>query len=355
MSRTENDRSVVVIWRLLDGRPGHENQVRGLTSSLSQICPVKVCDVPVRRSHESIIRSWMVSLPKIAVLDSLPSPDLLIGAGHATHGPLLRLRRRYGGRSVVVMKPSLPTFLFDLCLIPRHDHLSFAHHNVIRTNGVLNRVQPSGNPDASRGLILVGGPSRHFRWSDDLVIQQITRILEKSSQSWTVATSDRTPDSFIRQWGYRLGQHPLMQPHQLSPDWLPEMLGQCGRVWVTCDSMSMIYEAITSGNCAGLIELPSVSESRISRNVQSLISSGLPSAMNPLIPAAEKTDLLPFLKRSEAHRCAEIVLDRLLNQHEEACHSAAFSGMLGRIRRGLSHSWNGLCMWGNSLREFASL
>ena len=73
---------------------------------------------------------------------TLPTPDLLLGAGHHTHLSLLAARRIRGGKVVVLMRPSLPPGLFDLCLIPEHDAPP-ARPNVLATRGALNRIQPA--------------------------------------------------------------------------------------------------------------------------------------------------------------------------------------------------------------------
>ena len=52
----------------------------------------------------------------------LPKPDILLGAGHATHLDIITAKLKFGGKSVIIMKPTLPYCMFDLCLIPKHDN-----------------------------------------------------------------------------------------------------------------------------------------------------------------------------------------------------------------------------------------
>jgi mitochondrial fission protein ELM1 len=297
-----------VVWRFRDGRPGHENQVRGLSEALQRIRNVEVFDVFVDDDMKGL-RSFLPS--RLQHVASFPVPDLLIGAGHSTHLPLLACSRRYGGRTVVIMKPSLPVALFDLCLIPEHDTLRFQSGNVVRTEGALNRIRPSDNQLADRGLVLIGGLSKHFRWSDESIAQQVRSIITNTPLQWTIAASERTPMSFLQHLQQVLPDVRLMTPGDTSAEWLPDQLARTGTVWVTCDSMSMIYEALTAGAQVGLLELEPTASGRISSNIQRLIRSSMVTASSdwlrgrPLSASAKSF--------SEADRCSRIVVERCLS------------------------------------------
>ena len=309
MRSTESPAESVVIWRLLDGRSGHENQVIGLTEAIARRVSVQAFDITIAQS----LRGLRSLIPgRLSFAKTLPAPDLLIGAGHATHLPLLTCQKQFGGQTVVVMKPSLPTALFNLCLIPAHDNLIFQPHNVIRTEGALNRIEPSAEHDSSKGLFLIGGPSKHFQWSDDAVMDQVRQVVQQSSVHWTVATSERTPDSFISRWRRQAPGIPLVTALECSSEWLPEQLAQSGVVWVTCDSMSMIYEAMTTGTHVGLLELPMIRRDRITRNIQRLCGMGWGVTSRQWLAGRR----LPTLSRqfSESDRCSAIVVDRLLRR-----------------------------------------
>ncbi|MEZ5574345.1 MAG: ELM1/GtrOC1 family putative glycosyltransferase [Candidatus Competibacteraceae bacterium] len=82
-----------------------------------------------------------------------------------------------GARAVVLMRPSLPLALFDLCLIPEHDTPPVRANVVLATRGALNRIQPSSNLESRQGLLLIGGPSAHFGWDDAGLRAQIAAVL----------------------------------------------------------------------------------------------------------------------------------------------------------------------------------
>jgi mitochondrial fission protein ELM1 len=303
----ENTSESAVIWRFRDGRAGHENQVVGLSEAIARKCNVQLCDIYLNRS----LRGLKSLLPhRLSFATNLPAPNLLVGAGHSTHLPLLTFQQRFGGKTVVIMKPSLPTALFDLCLIPTHDRLIFQPRNVIRTEGSLNRIQPGTGQNSRKGIFLIGGPSRHFAWSDENVLRQIRTITQKEQMQWTLATSERTPESFVLAWRSKVPEIPIVTSQECSSQWLPEQLSKCGTAWVTCDSMSMIYEALTAGSRVGLLELPQINDDRISRNVQRLITTAFTVTSSQWL-AGHK---LPIQIRqfSESNRCAAIIEERLL-------------------------------------------
>ncbi len=237
--KTPAEANACVIWRLLDGKPGHENQSLGLCRALKQLLPVKQLDITVASRGSHLLDGLLGRFPPGA---ALPSPELIIGAGHATHLALLAARRRYGGRALVLMKPSLPLRLFDLCIAPEHDRVSGA--NLFTTQGVLNTIQTSLPSGEGRSLILVGGVSNHYGWDDAKVLEQLHQVVSgMPDRCFTLTTSRRTPDSFLstlREVGYA---NLIRVPWQdTGPDWVARQLAVSDEVWVTEDSVSMVYE-----------------------------------------------------------------------------------------------------------------
>jgi mitochondrial fission protein ELM1 len=103
----------LVVWRLSDGKAGHDSQSWGLAEALSRLRPVETVTLyPL--SASGALAVLLLGQPPVA-WQSLPPPDLLVGAGHCTHLSLLAARRVQGGKAVVLMRPSLPLGLFDLC------------------------------------------------------------------------------------------------------------------------------------------------------------------------------------------------------------------------------------------------
>ncbi len=296
------------IWLLGDGKPGHENQSAGLAEALGRIAPVEIRSIPMPGKCHIIARVRAIT----RATRSWHKPDLLIGAGHSTHLPLLWLSRQHGAPSMVLMKPSLPTSLFSLCLVPEHDlENSTPRPNVITTLGALNRVPPPGQGKRTSGLILIGGPSTSHGWDQDAILDAIGEITNRSTRlPWHITDSRRTPDDFIG-GAAKTCQNANLHPHrETGRDWLPARLAEAAEVWVTEDSISMIYEALSSGARVGLLPVPRKnSAGRVTRGVDRLADDGYVTRFAQW--RATGTLLSPPRVLREADRCAREVVRRL--------------------------------------------
>ena len=296
---------VVVIWRFIDGKPGHEKQSGGLLQGIESIRPIAVFEIDVRLGSffwRQVFRRLRGEAP------DLPEPDLLVGAGHRTHLPLLIARIACGGRTVVLMKPTLPPRCFDLIFVPEHDRVRH-RSNVIETRGVICPAVVA-DKEQETGLILLGGTSPHFRWSNDDVCNKVAAIVAASPDiHWQVCDSRRTPPDLpdhlpdaanltFRHW-------------QATPaGFLEESLPRSRYAWVTADSASMLYESLSAGARVGVIELPSKSRrNKHVRAVQKLIAEGQVSstASGYRLRISDAPGFVP-----ENQRCAAITVDRLL-------------------------------------------
>lgn len=261
-----------VVWRFSDGKPGHDNQSLGLVEALSRQLPVRSFDIPVTAGAG---RDWL--LGRFPAGSLLPDPWLLVGAGHATHLPLLAARRARGGRATVMMTPDLPKALFDQCIIPEHDRPRPAA-NVIVTRGSLNRMQAISNQSPDRGLLMVGGPSRHYHWNHDEIIDQISSVIRYSPvRHWVLTTSRRTPPGFselLRQRIFNRNRRiSFLSWRDTADQWLAAQLGRACCAWVTEDSVSMVYEALTARVPVGLLSVPPRRNDRVVRGVRQLSDS----------------------------------------------------------------------------------
>ncbi len=293
-----------VLWRFSDGKPGHDAQSRGLVQALQSRCAIDVHELEAGRRVVAL-GNWLAG--RYSAGRKLPRPDLLIGAGHATHWHLLAARRAVGGRAVVLMRPGLPGGLFDLCLIPEHDRPGTAA-NVLVTTGVLNTQSRSQNRSANQGLILVGGPSPHYHWEDREVLAQIDALLVARPQlTWRVLVSRRTPQSFTARLRERTGLTLLSADVRDNP--VAEALATAAEVRVSEDSVSMVYEALTAGAPTGLVAVTRRTGNRITAGVDALVARGWVAAPGDwqTPPAAPLLD--------EAGRCAEWIVEQWLNEN----------------------------------------
>ncbi len=299
-----------VIWQIEDGKPGHENQMRGLTDALAELLTLEVHTLRAPSRRSCLAALWSKKFP---LGNDLPTPDLILGAGHSTHLAVLAARRARGGQAVVLMKPSLPSTLFDLCLIPEHDRVATSE-KVIATRGVLNVVRPTQQHDPRSGLLLIGGPSAAHDWSDGRMLEQIATIATSTpSIQWRLTDSRRTPPSFLKLVAEKKFENLQVTPHQeTTPDWVPRQLANASQVWVSEDSVSMVYEALTSGAAVGVLEVPSKRRGRVAAGIDLLIENGGVTRFADWQLGSQLAQ--PPAPLDEARRCAEIVFQRMLRR-----------------------------------------
>jgi len=287
-------RKKLIIYCVTDDKPGHKSQLDGLLQAL--------------QNQVGTLVQWVhIASPlKGQLEEQTEKPDLILAAGHRTHLTALRLKWRFGGKLVVLMKPSLPAFLFDLCIIPEHDGVR-SGQRVICTQGVLNTIRPSRNSDENVGLILMGGPSKHHGWSDTQMVEQLRQLkLAMPKVQWTLTTSRRTPVSFLTTVNSLLdGQFKVVPVENTNRDWLMQHYQQCGVIWVSEDSVSMVYESLSTGAKVGVLEVPRLRQSRVSQGLDKLLTAKRLTRLNENFDGGMVDNSLPLF---EAQRIAEVLL-----------------------------------------------
>lgn len=295
----------LTIWRLSDAKAGHDAQSLGLLAALERLRPTTILNPPLLNTPTAL---HSLLLGSAAAWQDFPTPQCVVGAGHATHLSLLAARRIYRSKAVVLMRPSLPLCLFDLCLIPEHDRPAL-RHNVLATRGVLNRIRPSSTLNPKRGLFLIGGPSAHFAWDSQQLWQQIAALVHAApAKCWTLTTSRRTPPDFLNAAGRTVPRLRIVRYADTTPEWLPQQLQNTAQVWVSADSVSMVYEALSAGAAVGVLEVPATGASRVQRGLQGLIAAGWVTPYHAY--SVEHGLTRPAGSFDEAQRCAAWMVEQ---------------------------------------------
>ncbi len=300
MPPSDRSESSLEIWLITDNKPGHKNQLEGLIQALSK--------------KHSVIPSWIeIHSPDFSLIafiknlfQSRLQIDFCIGAGHKTHFYLVLCKLLARTKTIVLMKPSLPLSWFDLVVAPEHDNVAPAP-NIIQTTGVINKIQRSSHRDSNKGLFLIGGPSKHFDWNNPEIIEQIQTIIQSQPTiHWQLTTSRRTPDNFIQQLQQKKLQLQIIPHSQTNSNWLPKTLAESGQVWVSEDSVSMIYEALTSGANTGLLTVPCRQKGRIQHGIEKLLKNQQLTNFNQWRENPHFPDNAVIL--NEADRIADLIL-----------------------------------------------
>ena len=301
------DEPRLVVWRLVDGKPGHEKQSTGLLQGLEALRPVEVYDFDMR--FKALFWRQVRGYALGGVVD-IPKPHVIVGVGHRTHLPMLFARAVCGGRAVVLMKPTLPRPLFDLIFVPQHDRYR-RKGNVVETRGV---VCPAADEPktADSGLILLGGASPHFDWHSRDVAAQVAAIVRAAPNvQWQACDSRRTP-SELRSALPDAPNLTFRSWQTASGDFLEKTLATANFVWVTADSASMLYEALSAKAQVGVIALKARQrrrDNKHARGVRLLLAQG--HVFSTADGFRLEGSLTPPHFFPESRRCAQIVVDRL--------------------------------------------
>ena len=290
-----------------DGKAGHNTQLRGLQSGLSRHFHIAADHIETTAGFlacVSAIKRWR---------NQIKNQRLLVaGAGGGTWRYLVMANKLFGLRTLVLLRPRFwPKRWFDYIVVPKHDELPERGH-IFCTEGVLNPISPAKAPDVNKGTILIGGPSKHHDWDSDALLEQIKIIMRADAHThWSLTTSRRTPMDFGEKLK-RLDVDNLtfLSVDETPPNWVSEQLNQCAAVWVTEDSMSMIFEGLSAGARVGLMALPRSRTGRVTRCIDDLVQRGWVTSFTDF--KKSKTLLPPKPPLQEANRIGDIIAAKII-------------------------------------------
>jgi len=294
------------IWRFTDSKPGHDSQSIGLCDAFERLTTVSRFDIQTN-SILSCIGGFLLN--KFPAGEILPKPDIIIGAGHGTHISMLAARNAFGGKIIVLMKPSLPLSFFNYCIIPKHDLIT-EKDNIITTNGSLNPVQFNKNKQPNRGLILLGGISKHYHWDYEALDYQINKVIgDDPGIKWSIADSPRTPETTLKKIRNKAYENlEILDYSETSATTVREYILNSETIWITQDSISMIYESLSSGAAVGLLELQNKSSTKIENTISTLINE---KKLTSFSEWEKCHSLAPgSAVFNEANRCAKLLLEK---------------------------------------------
>ncbi len=362
---------------LSDGIRGHKHQSLGVARWFERLCGAEVHEIEVphlfglKRFCQLKLRArclgsasseeakrWLkaASFAMEAHADILSSGanTLFISTGSSAAPFCLALAKALGGRSAVVMTPSvLGTQPFDFAIVPEHDHPT-PRNNLLVTLGAPNHIYRPELQTAAEKLfasimpfppkvvvLLLGGGDANYELSPSWVhsvLSPLREAAEKQGAALLVTTSRRTGEEADNAVESVLTESPatryLLLASRSAENPIPAMLGAATHVLVTEDSVSMVSEAATAGFHVGLLRVDRKQDLQVKlRNIlgggivrfdalfEAMAARGLVEdlGINPnfdtfLSPNERRTDF-PF---NEAKRAAEWILSRWMPSNEGA-------------------------------------
>lgn len=253
-----------VCWVVTEGIAGTENQCIGVAEALGIVPVVK--RVKLRFPWKQL-SPWLrighayALAPDSDPIDA-PWPDIALVSGRKAVGAGLDIKRRSGGKTLLVQiqDPKLPARLFDLVVTPQHDDIR--GDNVIVTTAGLHRVTPhklashsvlwqdrlSALP-APRAAVMIGGNSRAHQMTA-AATEKLADGLSKLAQagvSLMITASRRTGTENTALLREKLrGDNIFFWDGQGENPYFG-FLALADYIIVTEDSVSMASEAISTG------------------------------------------------------------------------------------------------------------
>lgn len=287
-----------------DGKAGHRSQALGLYQAMQRqhsqslsFQEVFIQDLPLFSLFMAVIKKNLASMQQ--------QPNYIIGVGSHTQLRVLMLGKVYPlAKTIILMKPNYPLTWFDYAVIPQHDGIA-ASEQVLITRGALNPIVNQQRHQASRILIALGGSSKRHQWNSTKVMQALAAIVKENPASKLIlTTSRRTPTDFLKRLSTEkfATQLEVFPVEETAQGWIFEQMQLAEAVWVTEDSVSMIFEALTAGCRVGLIEIDQLKQDRITHAVDQLLESQV------LVKYFNLNQLATPISLNEADRVARLIL-----------------------------------------------
>ena len=253
-----------VYW-FQDLKTGHLKQVQALLDQLKKEIELSITAINCS-NHESL----QDVLPNENQFDG---PSILIGAGHDVYSKILQAKKylkKYTSKdifSIAVLRPSYKLNSFDLIVAPEHDFRKRRlPKNVILFQGSL--ASTSHDPvDENKGIIAIGGPSKHYNFDQEILMNQLHYILSvHPKHEFKIFNSRRTPDALNLKLKNVIDNYPNVKFIHLDSsesDTFQDSLNKSSLKFVTPDSSNLVFEALSAKGQTFLIQIERSTYTRI--------------------------------------------------------------------------------------------
>ncbi len=216
-----------------------------------------------------------------------PWPELLIGCGGKAAAVVAAMRARGEVRGVIVQHPRMDPRRFDLVVAARHDGLTGP--NVVVTRTALHGATPQRLAAAAASwrahlhhlprplvAVLVGGSNGRFRLGPAEgreLAGQLASMMDTDRVGLALTPSRRTDPTVVRDLAATLAPRGAFLWDSSGENPYLGLLALADAVVVTCDSVSMVSEAVATSAPVLVAALPGRSR-RIGRFLAGLAGDG---------------------------------------------------------------------------------
>ena len=253
-----------VYW-FQDSKTGHLKQVQALLDQLKK--EIKISITPINCSnHESV--------PGILFDEShFDGPTILIGAGHDVYSKILQAKKYIEKLtdqdifSIAVLRPSYKLNSFDLIVAPEHDFRKrLLPENVISFQGSLTTTSQSPI-DENKAIIAIGGPSKHYKFDEEILMKQIHYILSvHPKHQFKIFNSRRTPYTLnikLKDGLKNFSNVKFIDLNSPESDTFQDSINKSSLKFVTPDSSNLVFEALSANGQTYLIQIENPQYRRI--------------------------------------------------------------------------------------------
>ncbi|MFC3677440.1 mitochondrial fission ELM1 family protein [Ferrovibrio xuzhouensis] len=226
--------------------------------------------------------TWLPMRPGFASLNMLspadraafaePWPDVLITCGRKSAMLAMAVKQASKGRTTTihVQDPKASPRNWDLLVVPEHDRVRGP--NVVVTQGAPHRVtqlklrsgaealrQEYAHLPSPRVAVLVGGNNRYYTLDDEWMrgfVAQLRQMVDRSGCGLLATISRRTGEAETSILRGGLASMPAALWDGKGPNPYFGFLGLADAIVVTCDSISMVSEACSTGKPVLVARLP---------------------------------------------------------------------------------------------------
>ena len=263
MESTQITLSKKHVWILADAdKVGSQNQCIGLVERLGYSYDLK--KINLNFFYKVVAPFFYFGSRYFAGADLCgPYPDFIVASGRQAASVAASLRHK--AKTIFLLDPYLPSSFFDVVIVPFHDMRwgrTRKSKNVIKILGSLHGLTGEKVKTAAKRamtdtlkkshvVVLLGGDSRHFKYSDIHIRLMIEKLKKLSAfmggVRFLITPSRRTTPEVIHQC-----QHALQGTEFYMWDFEGEnpyhsFLGQADVIVATSDSISMTSEACSVG------------------------------------------------------------------------------------------------------------
>ena len=313
-----------ILW-IKDGKLGHEKQVEALLREIKISQNVNIQEIAIDKIKNDALE-WLTfglfksNLNKIHDFDF----DLIIGAGSNTHLKMVNLKRKY--KKVKIVSILCPNIIFrksfDFICLPFHDsNKKISKSKSIYFEGSLSSVY-DGSVEESLGMFSIGGKNKHYEFNEDYILEQI-RFLSSiyPYKIWHIFNSRRTPDSMNNKIYNLIKDFKNLNFEDInnseSKNIYKDILKSSSIRVITRDSVSMVYESLSSSGKSFLFDMDAKQSNKIVKNISMLINERRIGSLdkNLMADGLYKLQLRPQNKHfdvlREVEKLAYTILKRL--------------------------------------------